>query len=243
MLNEERALKEMVQECYRDSLFHTSQNLLGYRDITEFTHMRMIRNLEAETLRKMLCVPRGTFKSSIGTVAYPIWLLLRNPNLRILIDSEIYTNSKNFLREIRAHLESESFTRIFGDYTTDVWNETELIIKPRNRVLKEASITASGIGAQKTSQHYDVIIFDDVNGPTNSVTQEQREKVISHYQMAQSLLDPGGIFLITGTRYSEGDLIGWAIKNELGFQTLDHLLKVPKTDDIRIIEPLGLIGV
>ncbi len=243
LLNEQIAYTELLRNNYRQSLFHTAKKLLGYNDITEFTHMRMIRNLESETLRKMLCVPRGTFKSSLGTVSYPIWLLLRNPNLRILIDSEIYTNSKNFLREIRGHFESERFQLVFGDYTTDVWNETELIIKPRNRILKEASITASGIGAQKTSQHYDVIIFDDVNGPTNSVTQEQREKVISHYQMAQSLLDPGGIFLITGTRYSEGDLIGWTIKNQLNFKTLDDLLKVPKVKDIREIEPLGLLGV
>ncbi len=168
---------------------------------------------------------------------------MRNPNLRILIDSEIYTNSKNFLREIKGHLESEHFQGIFGNWVTDTWNETEIIIKPRTRILKEASVTASGIGAQKTSQHYDVIIFDDVNGPTNSVTKEQRDKVISHYQMAQSLLDPGGIFCVTGTRYSEDDLIGWIIRNELNFKQLDDLKKVPKVNGVRIIEPIGLLGV
>lgn len=236
------ALKELVQEAYRDSQFHYSQNLLGYKDITERTHMRIVRCLESDLSRKLCCVPRGTFKSSIGTVSYPMWRLEKNPNLRILIDSEIYTNSKNFLREIRGHYESERYQSIFGDQRTDVWNETEITIKNRTKVLKEASITASGIGAQKTSQHYDVIIFDDVNGPTNSTTQEQREKVISHYQMAQSLLDPGGEFIVIGTRYHENDLIGWIINNELGYKTLEDFKKVPKTKGVRIIEPQGLLG-
>jgi hypothetical protein len=243
LLNELTALKQLVQEAYLASLFHYSKNLLGYHDITERTHMRNIRLLEADLERKMGCVPRGTFKSSIFTVAYPMWRLEKNPNLRILIDSEIYTNSKNFLREIRGHYESEAYQAVFGDKRSDTWTEGEIIISTRTKILKEASITASGIGAQKTSQHYDIIIFDDVNGPTNSATAEQRDKVIAHYQMAQSLLDPGGEFIVVGTRYHENDLIGWIIKNEMGYATLDEMKKVPKDKGVRIIQPQGLIGV
>lgn len=243
MLNEERALKELVQECYRDSLFHTAQNLLGYRDITENTHKPIITALESDTRRKLICVPRGTFKSSLCSVAYPIWLLMRNPNLRILIDSEIYTNSAKFVREIRQHLESETFTRIFGDWSSNTWSESELTIKPRDKVIKEASVTASGIGAQKTSQHYDVIIGDDLNTPGNSITHEGRQNVVSHFQYNQSILSPTGTYVIVGTRYSDDDLIGWVLKNELGIKSVDHLKKLPKDMGVYSLEPQGLLGV
>lgn len=243
MQNEVRALKELVQQAYRASLFHTAQNLLGYKDITEFTHMPIVRALESPMKRKLICVPRGTFKSSLCSVAFPIWLLMNNPNLRILIDSEIYTNSKNFLREIKGHLKSDAFVRVFGDWETNVWNEGEIIISARTKTIKEASITASGVGAQKTSQHYDVIIGDDYNTPGNSATPEGRQNVISHYQYNQSILSYDGTYVIVGTRYSEDDLIGWIINRELGFKTLDHLRQMPKDKGVYNLEPQGLLGV
>jgi len=243
LLNELVALKQLVQDAFKDSLFHTAQNLLGYKDITEYTHMPIIRALESSTKRKLICVPRGTFKSSLCSVAYPIWLLLRNPNLRILIDSEIYGNSKNFLREIKGHIQSEHFVNIFGDWMTSTWNESEIIIAPRNKTIKEASITVSGIGAQKTGQHYDYIIGDDYNSPGNSTTQDGRKGVISHYQYNQSILEIGGTYVLVATRYSEDDLIGWVIANELGFKTLDLMKAMPKDMGVREIEPQGLLGV
>ena len=181
--------------------------------MTPRTHGKIIRALESHTKRKLICVPRGTFKSSICSISYPIWLLLTNPNLRILIDSEVYTNSKNFLREIKAHLLNQELTQIFGQFKSDNWNEGEITIAQRRVNKKEASITCSGIGAVKVGQHFDVIIGDDYNSPLNSGTPEGRRKVIDHFKMNMSILEPDGIYVIVGTRYSEDDLIGWIMKN------------------------------
>jgi len=209
------ALKALKQETYKQSLFLTAKKLLHYKDVNQHTHGRMIAALEDKTQRKLIVMPRGTFKSSVSSVAFPIWLLNRNPNLRILLDGEIFTNSKNFLREIRLHMESPPLIDVFGDYWGPVWNEAEIIIKQRTRVLKEASITASGIGAEKTGQHYDVIICDDLNSPNNSNTPEGREKVINHYRFLTSILEPDGMLVIVGTRYAADDAIGFVLRNEI----------------------------
>ena len=210
-------LKEIQKQTYQKSLYHTAKYLLNYSDITANTHSQIIEALECETKRKLICVPRGTFKSSIGCVSYPIWLLINNPNLRILIDSEIYTNSKNFLREIKAHLSSPALTDLYGEfYNPTIWNESEISIKQRTDIKKEASITVSGIGAVKVGQHYDVIIMDDMNSNNNSLTEEGRRKVVDHYRLNVAILDPGGIMVVIGTRYSEDDLIGHILKNEIG---------------------------
>ena len=212
------ARREVLRSTYRHSLYATAKFLLGYEAVAPHTHSKLIAHLEAATRRKLLVMPRGTFKTSIAGVAYPIWLLLNNPNLRILLDSELYTNSKNMLREIKDHVSKPQFTDLFGDWSKcSTWNEGEIIIAARNKVKKEASITCSGIGAQKTGQHYDIIIADDMNSPKNSGTPEACEKVVNHYKFYTSLAEPeGSTIVVIGTRYSSNDLIGWILQNELG---------------------------
>lgn len=204
-----------LTELYRGSLYQTAKYLLEYSEITRFTHQKMIDTLSDPGTRKLLCVPRGCFKSSIGVVSYSIWSLLRQPNLRILIDSEIYENSKNFVREIRQKLELPHITRLFGSFRTKNWGEGEITIAQRNKVLKESSITASGVGANKVGQHYDIIIMDDLNTDRNSATPEGRQKVIRHYQMNTSILEPTGTMVVIGTRYAADDVIGWILENEV----------------------------
>ena len=97
------AINEERRNVYRNSLYKTAKDLLGYADLNRNTHGKMIDAIEENTDRKLIVMPRGTFKSSICSVAAPIWWLMRNPNERILLDSEVYTNSKNFLREIKGH--------------------------------------------------------------------------------------------------------------------------------------------
>jgi hypothetical protein len=97
---------ELLKDQFKSSLFLTAKYLCGFNEITLNTHGHMIQNLESDTKRKLIVMPRGTFKSSIGVVAYAIWLLIRNPNERIMIDSEKYANSKNFIRQIKLILES-----------------------------------------------------------------------------------------------------------------------------------------
>lgn len=218
---QKQAYKEIAADELRSSLYKLARVGLGMRDVNPETHGDMLRALESDTLRKLLVMPRGTLKSSIGVVAYSIWLLLRNPNLRILIDSEVYTNSKNFLREIKAHLEGPKLTGIFGEFKSDnSWSEGEITIRQRTQPYKEASITCGGIGTVKVSQHFDVIIGDDLNSNNNSQTSEGRQKVIDHYRLNISILEPSGIYLVIGTRYSQGDLIQYIIDQEIEYMGL-----------------------
>lgn len=204
---------EMIRSC-KASLYELSRNVLKYRDMTERTHGEIIECLEGDAKRKLVCVPRGCLKSSLACVAHPIHLLTNNPNLRILIDSELYTNSATFLREIKQHIQSEFFVYLFGDWKTKVWNESEIVISKRTRNFKEASITVGGIGTTKVGQHFDIIIGDDYNSPTNTNSKENADKVVQHYKYNLSILEPTGTYVVIGTRYSSNDLIGHILSNE-----------------------------
>jgi hypothetical protein len=209
------ALKLCLADEYRSSLYKTAKDLCGYQDMRWHTHGKMIEAIEEDTERKLIVMPRGTFKSSVCSVAAPIWWLIRNPNERILLDSEVYTNSKNFLREIKAHMASIRWLKLFGDWKTNNWNEAEITVSTRNKVYKEASITCGGIGTVKVGQHYSRIVGDDYNSGNNSGTSEARSKIITHYQMNTAILDPGGVYMIVGTRYAVDDIIGHVIQNEM----------------------------
>lgn len=212
----EEVYKRLIKEECKKSLFYLARHILGYADITGKTHGKIITTLMDNCPRKLLVLPRGSFKSSLACEAFPIWLLINNPNLRILIDSELYTNSKNFLRKIRALFEMDFMVELFGKFKNESnWNEGEITIAQRTIPQKEASITCSGVGAVKVSQHYDYIIMDDMNSPANSATPEARQKVIDHYKMSTSLLEPNGTIVVIGTRYAQDDLPGWLLEHEV----------------------------
>lgn len=208
--------KAMLQDEYRTQLFSVAKDLCGYKHITHRTHGKIIEALEAPTKRKLICVPRGTFKSSLGVVAYSIQNIIKNPNIRIMIDSELYSNSRNFVREIKSHLERKAFTDIFGSLKSESdWREGSFTVNNRTKVLKESTVIASGVGSTKVGQHVDLIIMDDINSDKNSQTKEGRDKVINHYRMNLSILEPEGTIVVIGTRYSMDDLIGFIKDNEI----------------------------
>lgn len=208
--------KEALRALYLNDFYLFAKYCLGYQDMTVHAHGEMVAVLESKSLRKIIVVPRGTFKSSLGSVAYPIWKLLKNPNETIYLDSELYTNSKNLLREIKGHLVSERLTRIFGVQQGDKWDEGEIILRTRTKNIREASITVGGIGTIKVGQHYSMIVGDDYNSPQNSESVEKCQKVIDHVRYNLNILNPGGEYLFIGTRYAERDVIGFFLKDILG---------------------------
>lgn len=222
---DEEVKREFLRKDIEGDLFFLAKDILGYKDLSRRTHGSVCELLQGNSIRrKLLVCPRGTFKSSLGVVAFSILRSLQQSNIRILIDSELFTNSANFIREIRGHLESPLLTELYGSFKTDSdWTNSTLTIAQRTRNLKESTFTASGIGAEKTGQHYDIIIADDLNSPKNSQTEEGRKKVIDHYRYLNAILEPGGEMVIIGTRYAADDIYGFIIDNELEQEDWDGL--------------------
>lgn len=221
--DKEKLFIDIYRDACKQSLFFVAREICGYKDIVEHCHLDVCHALQRDTKRKLICMPRGTFKSSITSVAYPLWLLINNPNLRIMIDSEKYSNAVNYLREIKSHMKSEKFIRIFGDWEGPIWRDDEILINCRTQVKKESSIFVSGIGSEQTGKHIDVIIADDLCSPTNTKSPELQIKTIDHYKMFTSLLDPGGTIAVIGTRYAENDIIGWIMRDQLGIESVKKL--------------------
>jgi len=206
----------VVRRFFDQDFYAFAYHMCAMKLIEKPSHNSMIQVLQSKLPYKLLVCPRGSFKSSLAAIAYPIWRLTKDPNLRIMIASELYTNSKNFIRQIRSIIKSESFRAIYGDLVGETWGEGEIIVKTRTVDKKEASVTAVGIGTIKVGAHADLLIFDDMNSQNNSDSKEKAEKVTDYYKYMLSILDPGGEIVITATRYSLNDLPEFILKNEIG---------------------------
>ena len=153
-MNPNEPLKTIVKK----SLFVLASAILGYKDVNWQTHGETIEVLESENDRKLIVLPRGCLKSSIVTIAYPIWRLINNPNDRLLIDSELFTNSATYLRDIKSHFEgNQDLIDLFGPFKSKVWNQDEIILSTRTQNFKEASITAGGIGTTRVGMHHNCL--------------------------------------------------------------------------------------
>lgn len=125
-------------------------------------------------------------------------------------------NAKSFLREIKTHIEKNNhFRYLFGDLVNDdsKWTETQIVLKNRTAVLKEPSIQVGSLDTSLVSQHYDIIIADDLVSRDNVGTKEQVDKVKQYWKDLQSLLEPGAILLDIGTRWAMDDLHGHLLQN------------------------------
>ena len=206
--------KHIMRMFYEERLMAFAGDICGYKDVNEETHWDVVNVLRSPLRKRLIIMPRGTLKSSIACVAYVIWRLTKDPNLRILIDSQLFTNSATFLYEIKQHVATDEYKNLWPEHKWHV-TEGEATLTNRTKRLKEASITCGGVGTVKVGQHYDIEICDDYNSDKNSSTTEGQQKVIRHFQMNSSILEPEGEINIIATRYAELDIPGFIQKNEL----------------------------
>lgn len=65
--------------------------------------------------RRLILMPRSHLKSTVCSVLYVLWRIYRNPNIRVLVGTNIKSLSQGFIRELRQYLEDPEL----GD---KVWN-------------------------------------------------------------------------------------------------------------------------
>ncbi len=180
--------------------------------------------------RLMVTFPRSWFKSTICSVAYPIWRAVNNPNIRLLIVQNSYSNACKKLGAIKSIFEKNKlFKALYPEIlppTGNTWKNECLTV---NRIAShpEGTFEAAGVGTATTSRHYDEIIEDDTIAPKKDdmtgiiqqPTQADIEKAIGwHRNCYPLLIHPlKSRIIVVGTRWAEGDLQGWIMNNQPEF--------------------------
>jgi len=173
--------------------------------------MQKIERGENEQATKILLEPRGSFKSTVGTVAYSLWQLIRNPDHTILITNEKLDKAKGFLKEIKSHItDNEIFKLLYGDLSCEKkfgsrWSDARIDVATRVKQGAAPNIEASSVESSETGKHVDEIIADDLVGKSNYNTPEQLRKVDEYIKDLGAVLNPGGVLNMIGTRWDYRD--------------------------------------
>lgn len=209
----QQRLIEIDRKGGLESLFYFAKFILGYDKMEQTPHGEVCAFIESiiNTDRFGLDLePRGSFKTTEFSQALTTWLLVKNPNIRILLDSAVLQNSIDNLGVVKRHLEgNEKLRYLYGDLVGGNWTNEAITIGTRtDRGLKEPSVRCASVERTQVGPHYDVIIADDLASEENSKTPEGRRQVKDHLRLLFALLEPHGILIVVGTRWNYDDLYG-----------------------------------
>lgn len=138
--------------------------------------------------RLILEAARGTGKSWIGAI-YTTWRLLKNPDEKILVVSGSGAKAQEIATFIRRLFEDVPILRPLRP--TKEQRDSIIAFDIRGcKVAIAPSVSCLGITSQITGKRASLVIADDVEIPSNSMTEVMREKLISRTQEFEALLIP-----------------------------------------------------
>jgi hypothetical protein len=218
-LTEAQRLKKIALEG-RDDLYFFCRTVLGNDKMRPKPHKELSTFVKSSDARKkLILMPRGSFKSTMVTVGYTLQKLVRDPDQRVLIASETQSKAIKFVKEIKGHIEGNAkFQGLYGDWRNkgNTWKENEFIIKPRRAIKKEPSVMAGSLekGSAGVGLHFDTIVIDDPVSMSTINSQDQIQKTIDFYKLLLSILEPDGELIVIGTRWGAYELYGWLMDQE-----------------------------
>lgn len=196
------ALLKAVDEDFRNFLY-LMWKFLRLPDPTPVQY-DVAHYLQHGPRRRMAKAFRGAGKSW-ETAGYALWRLKKNPNERILVVSA-----------------SKDRADAFTTFTRRLINEWPLLqhLRPRkgqrDSVIafdvgpsdphQAPSVRSVGITGQMTGGRATIIIADDVETPSNSLTQLMRERLGESVKEFDAILSPGGEIIYLGTDQTEMSL-------------------------------------
>lgn len=178
-------------------LFFMAKGVLQYEQVEEGAHAALCAFMSREqSNRRMVLMPRGFLKSTICTISDSIRLSCINPNIRILLQNEVFENAAGFLEELKNHWTKGVVLRtLFPELVperitgpgTD-WSKSNASIN-RTTIAKESTYTASGSGGSPQSQHFERVKNDDLVGEKAKESETEMGKAIRWSDAMLPLLD------------------------------------------------------
>lgn len=212
------------RQC-RLSLYFTAKVLCQYDQIDPKVHTAFCGFLQNDSvLDKAAMMPRDHRKTTAGTKAGSVWEIIRNPNIRILLGNEVDTNAQTMLKEIRWHFESNPWMRFFfpelipENHRKTTWSNSAIQI-PRTAKWGEPTIDTIGMGGTRVSQHYDLLLFDDLIGLKHLKSATEMKHAIQWLNYSVGLKSDHHTTRthLIGTRWDLTDIYWHAITN-MGFK-------------------------
>lgn len=162
-----------------------------------------------------LAAPRGNAKSTLVSLALPLWCALFRRKHYIVIVSDTASQADDFLNNIKNELETnERIISDFGNQIGTVWTNSDIILA--NGVVRIQSLgTGKRIRGRRFRQwRPDLIICDDLENDENIRSPEQRQKDEQWFKRALSKAgDERTDMMVIGTLLHYDSLLAKLLKN------------------------------
>ena len=212
MTDKDRETAETIYGCYKNIV------CLDYKDYTDAPHIIKLADALKQLCRgeyNNLCVamPPRHSKSSMVTLAFPIWLILNDPSLNILIVNAELSLSEKFGIELRDYI--DDFSKTTGVYVSDVkHSSTHLKFEDEYGNLYKGSIKLVGASGGITGQDADYLIIDDPYKGFEDITPSLLDKKIEWFKTKiVQRREPHTKLIICHTRWHSNDLQGYLKEN------------------------------
>jgi predicted phage terminase large subunit-like protein len=176
---------------------------------------------EGRMPRLIINLPPRSLKSICTSVAYPAWLLGRDPTRRIICVSYSEDLARKHSRDCRTVLEAEWYRRTFPHTRINPRKNTETEFL----TTQQGGRLACSIGGTLTGRGSNTIIIDDPIKPSDIGSEAERRRVNEWYDTTLfSRLDSkeSGVIVLVMQRLHQDDLTGHLIEKG-GF----HVLGLP----------------
>ena len=168
----------------------------------------------------MLNVPPRHNKSTVFSIWWPLWNVVRDRDKQALIISETNALSSRWIGYIAAYLAYGEIPKIFGRFKPETkggelpWRPSsgELMVLGRKRGNvggMQFSFLSRSTGAQILGFEADIIVADDVTNRRIATSIDQRQDQIDWFhEYVLSRLQPDGRAIVVGQRVHMNDLYG-----------------------------------
>lgn len=180
--------------------------------------------------RLMVQAFRGVGKSWI-TSAFVVWLLLVDPDTKVLVVSASKDRSDSFSTFTKRLIGEVPILNHLKPGRDQRDSNISFDVGPA-RPAHAASVKSVGITGQLTGSRANVIVSDDIEVPNNSLTQLQRDKLAEAVKEYDAILspDPGARIIYLGTPQTEMSV--YHHLPERGYEVRVWPARIPKPEKV-----------
>jgi len=164
----------------------------------------MAKFLQHGSPKDMLEAFRGVGKTWV-TAAFIVWLLWRDPNLKIMVVSASKAHADNTSTFCLQIIQTVPFLQHLAPRADQREAKVQFDVGPA-RPARDPSVKSLGITGQLTGSRADLILADDIETAQNSQTQMMREKLKTATEEFGAILKPGGRVIYLGTPQCEDSI-------------------------------------
>jgi hypothetical protein len=237
----DKTLKEEMRELGKNDFWYFITNIVfpdsWHLHYTETLHQEIARILEGLLIGEdfWAFLPRKRRKSYILMILHSLWLIVRDPNIRILLVGAREKTVKPFSRLIRDAFVPGTpgfgmFQHVYSDYIIEgsyknIRQSMEFMVPNRTIALPDPTFRATYVGVTGAGWRADVVKLDDCVERRNVTSPEMSQKIMTQMMDFYPLLDDTGKYqniVGAGTRYAYHDPYGRVLAENIDDVDVDQ---------------------